>query len=58
MLVLLGFVYLLHGKHKLALKCIHQAQEIIDKLDGREPRNIDYIITVHALAAIVMLNIG
>ena len=58
MFILLGFVYLLHGKHKLALRCIDQAQKVVDKLHGQEPRNADYIITVHALAAIVMLNIG
>ena len=56
--MLLGFVYMQTKKYKLALKMISQAQKITSKMDQQSPRNVDYILSVNVMTALILLKIN
>ena len=58
MFMLLAFVYQQAKKYKLALKMISQAQKITSQLDQHNPRNVDYILSVNVMTALILLKIN
>ena len=57
MLQLLTLVYLRRDKYKLALRSLHQAQNIVAVLDETVPRTCDYVVAVNSLTAFVLLKL-
>ena len=55
---LLGFVYYDAKKYKLAISMVSQAQKITAKLDQRVSRNLDHILSVNVLTAMVLLRVN
>ena len=51
-------VYLRRDKEKLALRSLHQAQNIVAALDETVPRTCDYVVAVNSLTAFVLLKLG